>query len=310
MKEKIRAGILGGSLQDYKRYLAGNYRGYYVTITPVNTTYEVYVNATSSSDPGNAQLGAYMQRQQEQEKLLREVRAYEHAIQLTVQAPNLLKNLPNVLNQIIEPLIQYLSMGGYTTGCECCGGCAGQVDIYEVNGVANYLCGNCAANVEEKLQANQEVIRGRKSNLIAGLVGAAIGALIGAVLWILIYKLGYIAGIAGLAIGVCAMKGYEMLGGCLDKKGVIGSVIIMIIMVYLANKLAWAWDAYDALSIYGWSFGECFQYLGEILAESDLTGSYFGDLAIGYVLTAIASGKNIADAFRASTGSYTIKKKG
>lgn len=309
MKEKIRAGILGGSLNDYKRYLAGNYRGYYITITPVNHLYEVYVNATSVNDPGNTQLNMYMQKQQELEKLLRKVTTYEHAVHLTIQSPNLLKNLPDVINRIVDPLIQYLTMGGYTTGCECCGGAEGQVDIYEVNGVANYLCGNCAAGVEENLQARQAAVLSQKSNLVAGLVGAFIGAMIGCALWILIYKLGYIAGIAGLAIGVCAMKGYEILGGCLDRKGVIGSVIIMIVMVFLANKLSWAWDAYDALGIYGWSFTECFQYLGEILAESDLTGSYFSELAIGYVLTAIASGKNIIDAFRASTGSYTMKKK-
>ena len=55
------------------------------------------------------------------------------------------------------------------------------------------------------------------------MIGAFLGALLGCVLWIIIYRLGYIAGIAGAVIGICAMKGYEMLGKHLDKKGVIGS---------------------------------------------------------------------------------------
>lgn len=136
-----------------------------------------------------------------------------------------------------------------------------------------------------------------KSNLAAGLVGAFLGALIGCALWILIWKLGYIAGIAGFAIGVCALKGYEMLGKSLDIKGAISTVVIMIVMIFLANKIAWSWDAYDALKDYGWTFFDTFQNLDYILAESDLTGSYTTDLVIGYFLTALSSFKLIIGAF-------------
>lgn len=88
------------------------------------------------------------------------------------------------------------------------------------------------------LQTNQQEIQSKKSSLVAGLVGAFLGSLIGAVLWILIYKLGYIAGIAGAVTSICAMKGYAILGGHLDKKGVLGSVIIMFIAIFFANKFA------------------------------------------------------------------------
>ena len=73
------------------------------------------------------------------------------------------------------------------------------------------------------------------------------------------------------------MKGYTILGGHLDKKGVVGSAIIMLIMIYFANKVAWSWDAYSALKDYGRSFTECYQNLGYILDETDLVGSYYGD---------------------------------
>lgn len=136
-----------------------------------------------------------------------------------------------------------------------------------------------------------------KSNLAAGIVGAFLGALIGCVLWILIWKLGYIAGIAGFAIGVCALKGYELLGKSLDIKGAIVSVVIMIIMIFLANKIAWSIDAYDALKDYGWSFFDIFQNLDYIVEESELTSAYTKDLIIGYLLTALSSFKLIVGAF-------------
>ena len=46
----------------------------------------------------------------------------------------------------------------------------------------------------------------------------------------------------------------------------------------------------------------------DVLIESDLLGSYYGDLIIGYLLTAVASFRNIMNAFKVSTGSFTMKK--
>lgn len=136
-----------------------------------------------------------------------------------------------------------------------------------------------------------------KSNLAAGLVGAFLGSLIGCALWILIWRMGYIAGIAGFVIGVCALKGYEKLGKTLDIKGAIVTVILMIVMIFLANKLAWSWDAYDALKDYGWTFFDVFRNLDYIMEESAITSYYYKDLVIGYFLTALSSFKLIIGAF-------------
>ena len=82
----------------------------------------------------------------------------------------------------------------------------------------------------------------------------------------------------------------------------------MLIMIFFANKISWSWDAYSALKDYGWSFTEVYQELGYILDETDLVGSYYGELAIGYILTIACSAKSIINAFSESTGSYTINK--
>ena len=41
-------------------------------------------------------------------------------------------------------------------------------------------------------------------------------------------------------MAVCALKGYELLGGKLTKKGVIISVVIMIVMIYVGDRVDWA----------------------------------------------------------------------
>ena len=70
----------------------------------------------------------------------------------------------------------------------------------------------------------------------------------------LIYRLGYIAGIAGAVTAICALRGYELLGGHLDRKGVIISTVMMMVMIFFANRLSWTWDAYDALNDEGYTF--------------------------------------------------------
>jgi len=157
---------------------------------------------------------------------------------------------------------------------------------------------NLQQNVQENMYKNPEVTEEKKSNLVGGLVGAFLGSLIGCALWVLIYRLGYIAGIAGAVTGICAMKGYEILGKRLDKKGVIGSVIIMFIMIFFANKLSWSWEIYDVYKADGITFWEAFQSSDDIIAFSDLTATYYKDLAIGYVLTILCSYKNIINAFK------------
>lgn len=140
-----------------------------------------------------------------------------------------------------------------------------------------------------------------ESVFITGLIGAIIGSLIGVAAWVLIYKLGFIAGIAGAITAICAMKGYKILGKVLDKKGVILSIIITIVMIYIANRISWAWEIFV---VYTKDFGEDITFLDAFLnvdgvvQGSDLTLVYYKDLIIGYILTACASYRNIIHAFR------------
>lgn len=308
LKEKIRAEILGGALQDYKQHMSGSCKGYYVVIEPQQAQYAIKINAYAEDDENNAKLATYLTQKKEEVKEILDVKVGAHYFVLYVKMPNLAKNIPGVVNGVVEPILQYLRTNYYVSGCESCGNTQSVPESYEINGGHHYLCSECAKEVNAALEENQQNMKTKKSKFIPGLVGAFLGSLIGAVLWIIIYRLGYIAGIAGLVTGVCALKGFELLGGHVDRKGVIGSVIIMLVTIFFANKIAWSWEAYIALKEYEYTFSDCFRYLGEILEASELTGSYYADLIIGYVLTFVSSFRNIIAAFKASGGDYTMKK--
>ena len=306
-KENIRSQILDGCLTDFPGRLSGTYQGYYVSIQNQNAQFIVKINASAEADPNNANLGQFLMHHKEICKQVLQVQIFPYMAMLFIKGPNLAKNIPATLNENLMPVFRFLSANGYVSGCEQCGKSDTYVNCYEVNGDAHTLCENCRGELEVALQNHRAQKQSEKSKLVPGLVGALLGSLIGCVLWVLIYRLGYIAGIAGAVTAICAMKGFELLGGHLDRKGVIGSVIIMLVMIFLANKVAWAWEVYAAWGDYGWSFSECFRYLNQILTEYDLMGAYVGDLVIGYILTILCSIRSIIQAFKTSGGDYTIK---
>lgn len=306
--EKIRAEILSGGLTDHKTYLSGYCRGYYMALSAMEGGYLLTVSAYRETDPDNAALKAFLLNLKAGNKKLRTVDTAAYRFSLVFTGISFAKKVPEVVNSIMEPVLSYLMSNGYRTGCGCCGDATGNLNCWSVNGELIHLCDGCVEEVGQALKDAQTATKARKSNFLAGLVGAVLGALIGCVAWVLIYQLGYIAAIAGLIMAVCAMKGYELLGGHLDRKGVIASIVILIAGVYFANKIAWSWDAYAALKEFDFTFFDAFRNLSAIVQESDLTGAYLGDLAIGYVLTAVGTIPNLINAFRASNGSYKFRK--
>lgn len=48
----------------------------------------------------------------------------------------------------------------------------------------------------------------------------------------------------------------------------------MLVMIYFANKISWAWEVYDAFRDYNITFSEAYRATMEVIKESDLMGSY------------------------------------
>lgn len=140
---------------------------------------------------------------------------------------------------------------------------------------------------------NQKVY---KERVFLGAIGALIGGIIGAVCIVLIGQFGYVASICGVVMGFCALKGYRILSGGMSLKGIVISVVLMIIMVFLSNMVS-----------YGLAVAEVFEVdmltgtfavhalIGEGAIEA---GMYYKDLAMLYLFTALGAVPTIKDHFR------------
>ncbi len=131
-------------------------------------------------------------------------------------------------------------------------------------------------------------VTGAKSKLLPGIIGAILGAAIGSILWVVLGMLGYISGVAGLAIFILSMKGYILLSEDLSRKGPIIAGGISLLMLVFANyatyvltfcKVAETWSMKEIL----WAF----QNLPALMTEADAWGYFYKDLAIGLVFTLI-----------------------
>ncbi len=139
------------------------------------------------------------------------------------------------------------------------------------------VCESCG----ESLAVDQKPAK--KENVITGFVGAFIGALIGGACIILLSQLGFIASASGFILAVCTLKGYELLGGGRSWKGIVISIIFMLVTPYLADRIDWAILVYQEVADYGIPFGEVFAKIPDLIAEGAIEmGLYVKNLLMIY----------------------------
>lgn len=146
-------------------------------------------------------------------------------------------------------------------------------------------CGNAVAEGTTRCDQCGFPIKAKekKENVIAGIVGACLGALIGGGCILLVSRLGYVASVCGLILSVCTVKGYELLGGKLSGKGIIVSIILMLITPYLADRIDWAILLMEAWGEYEMTFAEAFAVFPELLKDGTVEmGTYIRNLLMIY----------------------------
>ena len=170
------------------------------------------------------------------------------------------------------------------------------MDNYE-----NYENGQ-ADSSEEAAAPTAQPLEAKHENVIAGIVGAFLFALIGGALYFIIYQFGYIAGICGLVTVVLATFGYQLFSGVKSSmKGIIIAIIASILAIVLAEYLGISYAIYDEFkALYDVSFFDAVRVTPDFLAESELMIAFLKDLAIAFVLGAVASIGNIRSAIAAN----------
>lgn len=249
-----------------------------VTFLPQQRQYTIMTTVKNENDLG--ELAQYLETMA-QEPFINWTNYNNHVLMIN------LKNDKNLtvweIQKMMQNIAAFLTQNSYVQCCRHCGEEV-SVDACSVNGNNDLACQSCLAN----FAANQPKLK--DVNLPLGIVGALAGSIIGVIVWVIIYRMGFVAGITGFVMAVCCFKGYEMLGGRIDKKGVWIAVAIAVVMLAVAELIAMAFEIQGAFSDY-YSIGltEAFRMIPYFLEDSEVVGAVISDLAFGYVFMAVAS---------------------
>ena len=268
--------------------LYGTYGGYNVTVSPIfggkTVQVSVFVKINGQA-PENSALQAFVKQNR---SFCTGCRVNGYRIDFNIKQFLTLKTTVNKgLRVGIEVITAYLKSAGAENCCQVCGNGADLGTYYTYNS-ASLLCpacyAECLADSENRIRENEA----KTENIIGGFVGALLGSLLGAAAILIISQLGYVAAISGVVMGVCTLKGYEMLGGKMSKTGAIISCIIMFVMVFLSYQLDSAIMLAKEYTDY--SVFECFRiYNNALFTGGIIWGNYLPSLILLYAFTAVGA---------------------
>uniref|UniRef100_UPI004056ECDC hypothetical protein n=1 Tax=Acetatifactor sp. TaxID=1872090 RepID=UPI004056ECDC len=192
----------------------------------------------------------------------------------------------------------------------CCGMCGQSVETAAFQSGSSYLhiCSDCEINLRNQAHLSEQAEAQKKENVVGGIVGAFIGSLLGILCIVILSRMGYVAALSGVAMAIGVMKGYEMLGKKISKKGVVFCVIIMLFMTYVGDRLDWA--IYVA-SEWKENVFDCYRAIPALISEGYIeTGNYVGNLVLLYVFLLLGAVPTIAGAVGEQKVKNTLVKIG
>lgn len=211
------------------------------------------------------------------------------------------------IRQGLQDIIAFLKERNLTNVCEQTGK-AGQVDLYQVGGNLLLLSPEAFQELSSNLSIENQVYDHQKESILAGTVGAFLGSLIGGIVTLVIAQLGYVAVAAGIVMGVCTIKGYELLGKRLSKVGIAISVFFMLVMMLVAHQFDYAIQLAKAEGV---DVFTAFTYLTEYIFNSnEVHISYWTNLGLLLLFTGAGAVGTIISVLSAQSQKYITRKLG
>lgn len=186
----------------------------------------------------------------------------------------------------IPQVVEALKMNGYINCAE---------DTLETSDITMVvLQGKIHFYTQERAQqelaiVDEEVnnIATARENYILGTLFAIVGTILGVIAIVIIGRLGYIAILGGVFMGFASLVAYKMGSGKLSKVGVAICIALMIVGVYLANRIDFALSLTQIFHNNGYSsvrMMDSFSVLPQMISEGYIESYvYYGQLAIQYL---------------------------
>lgn len=266
----------------------GERSGFEFLIYATDTRYPYLLTVSLSAKPQN---GIFLSKEEKKQfakefKPVTSLNQEGNLITMVLGNTSKQDKLKENLEMGLSGLLSLLQTRGYVPCCQFCGEQV-QTTGYTAGNTYMHLCQGCITKMRQDATLAAQEKAQKKENLIGGIVGAFFGSLVGILCIIIFSQMGRIAAISGVVMAVCTIKGYEILGGKLTRKGIVACILMMLVMTYMGDRLDWAIMIMREVGTdWGIDFATAFQLVPQLLAEDVLdSGSYWGNLVILYLFT-------------------------
>ena len=269
----------------------GENSGYFFLMSETDTK-NVFSIALSVSRDDAEEAAAQLHQMVKDSSVLKSISLNQYVTTFTVKAGMTKAKTIENIRQALTEILQFLQTNGFYTVCGDSGE-KGPVGLYHIGDSLILMNEDSFQELSTQLKIETDSYNSQKENVLLGTVGAFIGAIIGGAVTLFIARLGYVAFYAGFILGICVVKGYEILGKKFSKLGAVISSILLLVTIVLVQQFDYALEAVKQLGV---DFSDGFDLINTLVLNGEAPEKYFFNFFMLAVFTIIWGGVAISSA--------------
>ena len=269
----------------------GENSGYFFLLSETDTK-NVFSIALSISRDDAEEAAAQLHQMVKDSSVLKSISLNQYVTTFTVKAGMTKAKTIENIRQALTEILQFLQTNGFYTVCGHSGE-KGPIGLYQIGDSLFLMNEESFQTVSSQLKIETDSYNSQKENVLLGTVGAFIGAIIGGAVTLFIARLGYVAFYAGFILGICVVKGYEILGKKFSKLGAVISSILLLVTIVLVHQFDYALEAVKQLGV---DFSDGFDLINNLVLSGQTPDNYFFNFFMLAVFTIIGGGVAISSA--------------
>lgn len=304
------ASELGLQFDEDSRSIYGTQSGYLLFLqeTDVKNQFRLCVSVSLNGNPADSEENELVWDEFKSESLpnLSTLSINQYLVSFVVKGVMRKSKTIEKLQTLIRDFVDFLESHHFVQVCGYSGQ-EGPISLYQLGDSIFLINEESYQLLKSNLQIEVDSYHSQKENVLLGTIGALLGALIGGAVALFIARLGYVAVAAGLVLGICTIKGYEMFARKLSRKGILISVVLMVVTVFLVNQIDLAMEVVAQLGV---EFAYAFRVVNELIASGEYPDNYFFNLGMLAVFTLVGAGISISSVWSSHKTKGTARKIG
>ncbi|WP_049549740.1 hypothetical protein [Streptococcus pseudopneumoniae] len=290
------ASELGLQFDEDSRSIYGTQSGYLLFLqeTDVKNQFRLCVSVSLNGNPADSEENELVWDEFKSESLpnLSTLSINQYLVSFVVKGAMRKSKTIEKLQTLITDLVAFLETHHFVQVCaysgqEC------PVGLYQLGDSIFLINEESYQLLKSNLQIEVDSYQNKKENVLLGAVA------------LFIARLGYVAMVAGVVLGICTIKGYEILGRKVSRKGIVISSIWMVITVFLVNQIDLAMEVVAKLGV---EFAFAFRVVNDLIFSGHFPDNYFYNLAMLAVFTLVGAGVSISSVWSSHKTKGIVRK--